>query len=206
MKADNLTVITISEPGIRDFATARNTALDQAKTEWVLYIDTDEALTPELEKEIMKAIESREFDAYYLPRQDKFMGRILRHGETGHAKFIRLARKSFGRWERPVHEIWSGEGREGELTHPIEHISHQTITSFLDKINTYSEIEAKYRYTQGIRSSIFKIAVYPVAKFKLNYLWRQGFRDGVPGMIMAIMMSFHSYLTWTKLYLLWKKN
>ncbi len=202
----NLTVITLNEPDITDFAATRNRELAKVKTDWVLFVDADEVVTPELEKEIEQAIKSNTCVAYYIPRRDTFLGRKLRHGETGNAKFIRLARANFGKWVRPVHEVWVGKGRVGELQHPLLHTPHTTITSFLEKINRYSTLEASYRYKQGQKSSLFHIAVFPIAKFKYHYLVRRGFLDGVPGLIMAMMMSFHSYLTWTKLYLLWHKK
>ncbi len=202
----NLTIVTINEPGITDFSTVRNSALAKVKTTWTLFLDSDETMTSELEKEIQAAIQSPEFDAYYLPRKDIFLGREINHGETGNAKFIRLAKTDYGRWERSVHEIWVGKGRVGTLRNPIIHSGHKDVASFLDKINTYSELEAKYRFDHGIKSNLFKIALFPLAKFKYNYFLKLGFLDGVPGTIMAIMMSFHSYLTWTKLYLLWHKK
>lgn len=203
---NNLTIITIKKDNITDFAAVRNEELSKAKTEWILFVDADESITPDLKEEILKAISNQEYDAYYLKRLDTFMGRELRHGETGNAKFIRLAKRSFGKWERPVHEVWQGKGKVGTLTNPILHKPHTSISSFLDKINLYSKLEAKYRFENGIKSSLFKIAIYPLAKFKYNYIFRLGFLDGMPGTIMAIMMSFHSYLTWTKLYLLWHKK
>lgn len=202
----NVTIITISESGITDFAEIRNRQLAGVKTPWAFFLDTDEILTPELESEIVAATKSDEFDAYYVPRVDKFLGTVLHHGETGKAKFVRLAKTSYGKWERPVHEVWVGEGSVGILHNPILHNGHPTIASFLDKINYYSELEAAYRKKLGHKSSLFKIFFYPLAKFKYNYFFKAGFLDGVPGVIMAIMMSFHSYLTWTKLYLLWHKK
>lgn len=203
---NNLTIITLNQPNITDFAQARNAELAKAKTEWVFFVDTDESITPGLKTEILKAIENNEYEAYYIRRLDTFMGRQLRHGETGKAKFIRLARRDFGQWVRPVHEIWIGKGRVGELNNPLLHAPHENINSFLAKINTYSTLDAQYRYERGIKSSLWKIAFYPIIKFKWNYLFKLGFMDGTPGIIMAMMMSFHSYLTWTKLYLLWHKK
>ncbi len=204
----NLTIITLNQPNITDLSAARNAELAKIKTKWVLFLDSDETLTPELESEISTIVHSPStiYSAYYIPRLDTFLGRKLRHGETGSAKFVRLARHDFGKWTRPVHEQWIGTGKIGTLTNPILHNPHSSISSFLDKINTYSTLEAQYRYDHQIKSSLLKIALYPLAKFKLNYLLRLGFLDGVPGLIMAILMSFHSYLTWTKLYLLWHKK
>lgn len=203
---NNLTIITLNQPDIKNFTSVRNAELAKVKTDWVLFIDSDEKITPELKEEIIKAISTNDYDAYYLRRLDNFLGRQLRHGETGNAKFIRLGRKDFGCWVRPVHEKWEGSGRVGTLKNPILHDAHPTISSFLDKINKYSTLEAEYRFALGKKSSLWKILIYPFAKFKLNYFVRLGFRDGVPGAIMAAMMSFHSYLTWTKLYLLWHKK
>lgn len=199
---NKLTIITLNQPGITDFASARNAELKKTKTDWVLFVDSDEKITPELKSEIIEAIKNSEYSAYYIPRLDTFLGRELHHGETGHAKFVRLARSNFGKWQRPVHEIWVGKGKIGILKNPLLHYPHPTIASFLEKINKYSSIEAEYRFKESKKSSLFKIWFYPLAKFKYNYLFKLGFLDGVPGAIMAIMMSFHSYLTWTKLYLL----
>lgn len=209
MNSNNLSIITLNQEHITDFAAARNSELAKAKTEWVLFIDTDEKITEELKAEILTTINdpsSSVYSAYYIPRLDTFLGRVLRHGETGDAKFIRLSRRDFGTWQRPVHEVWMGSGRVGNLHSPILHRPHDSISSFLEKINSYSSIEAKYRFEQGIKSSLWKIVIYPLAKFKWNYFFKLGFLDGTPGAIMAIMMSFHSYLTWTKLYLLWHKK
>lgn len=201
-----LTIITLKALGITDFSTARNTELAKAQTDWVLFLDSDETLSPELEKEIKSAIQVNRFDAFYIRRLDTFLGRELSHGDPGHTKLVRLARKDYGKWVRPVHEVWQGSGEVGELKNPILHHPHQTIASFLDKINRYSTLESEYRFKESIKSSLFKIAVYPIAKFVWNYFFLLGFLDGAPGTIMAIMMSFHSYLTWTKLYLLWHKK
>lgn len=215
----NLTIVTLDQPDITDFSAARNRFLREAKTDWVLFLDSDEKLSPALEKEIQQAVSHKPYaaDAYFIPRLDTFLGKELRHGETGNAKFIRLGRNNFGNWIHPVHEVWSpvrarrdapagSSAKIGSLKNPMLHTPHTTISSFLTKINKYSSLDAKYRFEQGKYSSLFHIAIYPYAKFFQNYILRLGFLDGVPGMIMAIMMSFHSYLTWTKLYLLWHKK
>lgn len=209
MTTSHLTIITLNTPDITDFAGARNSELKKAKTEWVLFVDTDEKVTPELKQEILSVIHdpsSSLYSAYRIRRLDTFLGRELRHGETGHAYFVRLSRRDWGVWQRPVHEVWMGSGNIGTLQNPLLHHPHATLSDFLAKINKYSSIEAEYRYKSGLKSSLFKIWFYPLAKFVWNYLFRLGFLDGVPGAIMAIMMSFHSYLTWTKLFLLQKKQ
>lgn len=212
MLAENLTIITLDEPHITDFAAKRNELLHKVTTDWVLFLDKDEQISQGLEEEIRKVILTHKHDAYYISRRDIFLGHELKFGETGYAKFIRLGRRSYGKWVRPVHELWEGRGNPaqrtdhvGTLLNPLIHKSHSSITSFLSKINYYSDLESVYRFQIGRRATLFHVFIYPLAKFKLNYLFRLGFLDGVPGLIHALMMSFHSYLTWSKLYLLCKK-
>lgn len=190
---------------ITNFAVERNAALRKTTKDWVLFLDADEKLTPGLVKEIKKAISSTRFDGYFIKRQDRFLGRTLRYGENGAIRILRLAKRDTGEFSRPVHEIWEVKGRVGQLKNPLLHDPHPTISSFLEKINRYSSIEAEHRYNFGARSSLLNILIFPYAKFARNYIFRLGFLDGIPGMIMAVMMGFHSFLTWSKLYLLQKK-
>ncbi|PIS18061.1 hypothetical protein COT54_01325, partial [Candidatus Collierbacteria bacterium CG09_land_8_20_14_0_10_46_12] len=159
-----LTIITLNSPGITDFAMARNALLAKAKTPWVLFLDSDETLSSALESEIDLAINhepSTIYSAFAIPRLDTFLGRELKHGETGSAQFVRLARRDYGLWIRPVHEVLVPVGARhgspakiGVLKNPILHTPHPTIASFLDKINLYSTLEADYRFKQGIKSSL----------------------------------------------------
>jgi len=206
MKIPNLTIITINQNNITDFSAVRNAELQKASTDWVLFLDQDEKLTPDLELEISRVIKSKTYPAYFLRREDTFLRKTLKYGETAHVKLLRLARRDFGQWERPVHELWVGEGRVGELKNPLLHHPHQSISEFLRKINKYSSLEAEYRFKKKVHPTLFPVIFYPPAKFVRNYVLLLGFRDGIPGLIMALMMSFHSFLTWTKLYLLWQKK
>jgi len=215
MNIPNLTIITLSKPAIKDFAAARNNALLHVQTDWVLFLDADETLSPALVKEI-KATLARPgaFRAYRLKRQDTFLGRVLTHGENGTNRFVRLARRDWGQWQRPVHEVWlarrsPGEGGQGnslvgELSSPLLH-TLPDLTTFIARLNTYSTLEAEYRRSLGKHASLFHLVCYPVGKFIVNYFFRLGFLDGTPGLIMAVLMSFHSYLTWSKLYFALKR-
>lgn len=206
--AQTLTILTLDQSDVSDFAAARNALLKTAKTPWIFFLDSDESITPALQAEITQIcnLKSNLYSAYFVRRLDTFLGRQLTHGEAGHTRLVRLARRGWGQWERPVHEVWLGEGRVGELNNPLLHTPHPSLSSFLSKIDHYSTLDANYRYSQRVRASLFHLFAYPCAKFHLNYFFRRGFLDGVPGLIHALMMSFHSFLTWTKLYLLWHKK
>lgn len=182
-----------------DFAAQRNFGLSKAKGDWVLFVDSDEVVPQNLAKEIQGNLTE---DAYVLRRIDVLWGRELKHGETANVKLLRLARRGGGLWTRPVHEVWDVQGSVSTLSNPLRHFPHPDVAQFVRDIDTYSTLNANYLYTTGIRSSLWQIVAYPAAKFFANYVWRLGFLDGVPGAVVAAMMSFHSFLTRSKLYTL----
>lgn len=189
-----------------DFAGQRNFGLSKAKGDWILFVDSDEVVSKNLQKEIEKATETQECSGYYLRRSDVLFGRQLKHGETSRVRLLRLAKKGTGMWIRPVHEVWQVEGLVGELKNPLHHFPHPNVAQFVDEINNYSTINANYLHNQKVKVQWWHIPAYPVAKFLLNYFWRLGFLDGTAGAVVAIMMSLHSFLTRAKLYLLTKHD
>ncbi|MGB9911134.1 MAG: glycosyltransferase family 2 protein [Microgenomates group bacterium] len=188
-----------------NFAKQRNFGLKKAKGEWVLFIDADEKVSPELKKEIKEAIKKDKYNGFYFKRWDFFGGRWLKHGEIGEVRLLRLAKKTAGQWKRPVHEVWEVKGKIGEFKNPLWHYPHSTINEFVKKIDFYSTLHAKALKEEGKKASLKKIIFYPLGKFLKNYFFKFGFLDGTPGLIVSLMMSFHSFLAQAKLYFLEKK-
>lgn len=188
-----------------NFAAQRNFGLTKATGEWVLFIDSDEVVSRALATEIQKAL-TIDCAGFYIRRTDWLFGKKLLHGETGKVRLLRLAKKGAGSWERPVHEVWKIKGFIGELTNALDHFPHPNVAQFIDEINTYSTINAHHLYSKGIKSSFWHILAYPVAKFFVDYFWYLGFLDGTAGAVVALAMSFHSFLTRSKLWLLWHKH
>ncbi|MBM3205387.1 glycosyltransferase family 2 protein [Candidatus Shapirobacteria bacterium] len=189
-----------------NFAQQHNFGLQKAKGEWVLFVDADERVSPELRKEILKSIKQSKANGFYLKRQDFWGGQALRYGETAKVRLLRLAKKGKGEWRREVHETWEIEGEKGELKNPLWHYPHQSLSEFLEHINFHSTLHAQALKKEGVKPSLSRIIFYHKAKFIQNYIFRLGFLDGTPGIIVALMMSFHSFLANSKLYFLAKKN
>lgn len=200
--------VTVIKHALEDnFAAQRNIGLGKAKGEWILFVDSDELVPSKLRDEISGVTKKDSTAAgYYISRKDFLFGRELRYGETAHVKLLRLAKKDAGIWERAVHETWNVKGTVASLTTPLLHYPHSRVSEFLTQINRYTTINAREFYNAGIRVSVRQIILYPKAKFIQNYFFRLGFLDGVAGLVVAMMMSFHSFLTRGKLWELQKRN
>ncbi|SRR5258708_3148676 len=188
-----------------DFASQRNYSLLKATGDWVLFIDSDEIVSKELQKEIQEKIGLFYISKachFVIKRHDFFIGKELKFGETGNIKLLRLARRNLGtdKWKRKVHEYWDVKGETIELINPILHFPHKSLSSFLDKINFYSDLHAISLKEENKKSSILKIIIWPTGKFVYNFIFRLGFLDGAEGFIIASMMSFHSFLAWSKVW------
>jgi len=186
-----------------DFAAQRNFALRHARSNWVLFVDADERVSPALREEIVKKTKEvqESTSGFYLKRIDILWGKTLNHGETGNAKFVRLAlRQAQSKWERAVHEVWQVKGRLATLKNPLFHYPHQSLREFLDDINYFSTLHAKANLEEGKRSNLIKIIFWPKLKFIQNYFLKLGFLDGTRGFVVALLMSLHSFLSWGKLW------
>jgi len=185
-----------------DFAAQRNYALEKCSKDWALFIDADERVSKALALEISKLkTQNSNLVGYDVRRQDILWGRKMKHGEFGQIKLLRLARKDAGKWKRQVHEVWEVKGKIGQLKNPIIHNPHQTLREFISDINWQSSLHAEAILKEGKRASVGKIVLFPLAHFARNWKFRLGFLDGTEGFVAALIMSFHSFLAWSKLWI-----
>lgn len=199
-KYPNLKIIFLKS---YDFSLLRNKALEEAKNEWVLYIDEDEIISKILIKEIKRKILNTNKQAFLLPRREFFLGREVKYGEVLKQRkigIIRLVKKGVGKWKGVVHEVFVTKGKVGKLKNAILHYSHKSSGEFLKKVNFYSTLRAKELFKEKQNFCFCQILIYPFFKFLYTYFFLLGFLDGYRGFVYSFMMAFHSFLVRAKLY------
>jgi len=191
---DKMKVSTVVLKGkkISDFAKERNLSLKKAKEDWVLFVDSDEKVSPALAQEI-KNLKPSGCSGFYLKRKNYFLGQFV-----GEDKIIRLARKDAGCWQRRVHETWKIKGKTGLLKNPLIHQTAASVFEMIKKINYYSSLHAQANLEEGKRSNLMKIVFYSKFKFLLNLFSGKTF-------VFSLLLSWHSFLAWSKLWL-WQKE
>lgn len=184
-----------------DFAAQRNFALLYTHCPWVLFIDDDEYVSTELAREIQELDQSK-YAGYKIKRTDVCFHQPLLHGETGHTKILRLAKKSAGKFIRPVHENWKIKGVLGELSSPLYHIKDSLISDFIGRMIHYGNIDATVLTKENKPFTYWRLLLNPKVKFIQNYFCRAGFLDGSIGLFSAYLMSVQSLTVrvfqWTK--------
>jgi len=185
-----------------DFASQRNFALKKAHGDWIIFVDDDEYVGTELQREIKQEISQTKYSGLLLNRIDVCFHQRLLHGETGNTKLLRLAKRNSGKFERPVHETWKVNGRVGELHSPLYHIKDGFISSFISRMIQYSDIDAPILTKENKPFSYLRLFLNPKGKFILNYFLKLGFLDGTVGLFSAYLMSVQSLTVrifqWTK--------
>lgn len=182
------------------FAVQKNFALDQATGEWILSLDADERVTPELRAEIQRVLAADgPADGYALPRKNLFWGAWVRHGGLYPDWQLRLFRRGRGRFvERAVHESIQVRGRVTRLAQPLLHESYRSLEEFIHRSNRYSTLAAEQWLASGRRVGSLDLIARPFGRFASMYLLRGGFLDGWRGLLLAILYAHYVFLRTAK--------
>src|SRR5690348_16438395 len=189
-----------SEPW-KGFAAQKNSAMEKASGDWVLQLDADEALEPELPEEINAAIqESSTSSGFWIPRRNFFLGRWIRHGGFYPDRKLRLFRRGSGQFiERAVHETMRVNGATATINGDLLHNAYPTLTGYIETMNRYSTLAAEVLIRERrVRSSLpwffVNVRLRPVLNFIWNYIFRGGFLDGREGFLLH---WYHNvYVSW----------
>ncbi len=182
------------------YALQKQTAVNYAEKQWVLILDADERVTPELKKEIAEKIRERAFSGYYLPRKSFFLGRWMRHSGWWPDHVLRLFRKDAAHIEpREVHEKVVVKGEVGYLKGPLEHYTYRTISDYMRKMENYSSLSAQ-ELGGSKNLPLISTVLSPLAVFVKMFFLRQGFRDGAHGFVLAGLYGFYTFLKYAKIW------
>lgn len=185
------------------FGIQKNRALALARCDWVLSLDADERVTPELQAEIQATLNAPAFDVYALPRLSSYCGQYMRHSGWYPDRVTRLFRRQAAQFsEDLVHERVVASRPVGQLHSPMLHESFRNFEAVLDKANRYSTAGALSLFSQGKQASLGKALGHGLWAFIRTYFLRCGFLDGRMGLVLAISNAEGTYYRYLKLWLL----
>lgn len=209
----------------------KNWALDTLpfRNPWVLIVDADEVVVPELAEEIGRRVEADEADGFLLNMKYFFLGRRIRHCGYSECWNLRLFKHALGRYERipaaagsqagdnEAHEHVELSGRVGRLRHELDHFAYPTISTWVEKHNRYAGWEAENferflrepvpksigrgkRFKRSLKKAYLRLPMRPAVRFLYAYLFRLGFLDGRPGLVFCLLLAFYDFLIAAKVY------
>lgn len=185
------------------FGIQKNRALALARCDWVLSLDADERVTPELQAEIQATLKAPAFDVYALPRLSSYCGQYMRHSGWYPDRVTRLFRRQAAQFsEDLVHERVVASRPVGQLHSPMLHESFRNFEAVLDKANRYSTAGALSLFSKGKQASLGKALGHGLWAFIRTYFLRCGFLDGRMGLVLAISNAEGTYYRYLKLWLL----
>ena len=185
----------------KGYAAQKNSAIAKASCDWILSLDADEQVSPQLTESIQRAIGSdSQVVGYFMARRNFFLGRWIRHGGFYPDRKLRLFRRGKGVFvERAVHETMRVDGPIATLNHDLIHHAYPTLTGYIETMNRYSTLGAEILVSNGqvsrsLVSFWVNVRLRPVLNFIWNYFVRGGFLDGREGFLLH---WYHNvYVSW----------
>ena len=177
-------------------------AVSVARNDWVLCLDADEALSPDLARSIRSAFADGvpDYPVYRFARCNVFMGRPLKHGEGYPDYNIRLFRRDTARWSDDiVHEHVVSEIAPRTLQGDLLHYSADDLKTYLDKQNRYTSLAAERAMARGEGAPLMRMLLSPLTRFLKFWLLRGGWRDGLPGFVHIVIGCQNSFMKYVKL-------
>lgn len=181
-----------------------NWVIDNEKTDWILRVDADEVVTPELKDEILSVLKNDDKNVvgYGIPRKHLFLGNFLKGGDWVYDRLVRLFRPKYCRYEPivKVHEQLKVNGKIGYLKNKFIHYSHPDMETLMKKFDTYTTLEAD-ALTISRGDAFLKMLFNPVYIFLRWFFYHHGYRDGLTGFRAGMLRGYYDFLVYSK-YLL----
>jgi glycosyltransferase involved in cell wall biosynthesis len=198
-RAAGARVIERAWPGYsaqKDFAAA------QASHDWIVSVDADERVTPELAAEIRRVVaQPGQNVGFRVPRITFHLGRWIRTTDWYPDYQLRVYDRRHAGWkQRRVHESVTARGPVGQLTHDLQHYAYRDLAHHHETMQRYTTLAAQQMHEEGRRASVFALLLHPPAAFLRNYVLKRGFMDGAPGLIISAMNAHYVFLKFAKLW------
>jgi len=182
------------------FGRQKQFAVESARNDWVLCLDADESVSPQLAASIVDSLSNPDAPVFRMARCNRFMGRWLRHGEGYPDWSPRLFDRRSARWsDDPVHEKVLYAVTPGTLQGDLLHESAEDLREYLDKQNRYTSLAAQHLFDRGKSASMLQMIASPLVRFVKLYLFRLGFLDGLPGLAHVAIGCMNSFMKYAKL-------
>jgi glycosyltransferase involved in cell wall biosynthesis len=177
-------------------------AADLTTQDWIMFVDADEEISPELAEEIGMALngEGKQLDGYFVYRRTFYLGRWIRYGGWYPDGEIRLYRREKGRWEGGLHAKLAVAGKIGTLKNQYLHYTYRDISDQIRTIDRYSKTAAKDMVDHAKSFRLAHLLFSPPFRFFKDYILKLGFLDGIPGLIIAASTAYYTFIKYAKLW------
>ncbi len=199
-RAFNAEVLTVQWRG---YGHARNLALEHATGDWVLWLDADERVPPELAEEIRNIVRggATPLKGFEVARRAYFLGKWIRHCGWYPARVTRLFRRGSARFsESRVHERLLFDGPLGRLSHDLLHYTDEDLAQYFEKFNRYTTLAAQDMHASGKRAGLADLLIRPPFMFLKMYVARGGFLDGLHGFMLCCLSAGYVFVKYAKLW------
>lgn len=185
------------------YGAQKNKALEHCTQPWVLALDCDEEISPELKKSLLAFFgqgDASGFIGASFARKTWFLDRWITHGDWYPDEQLRLFRRDQGRWIHQIHEHIALEGPVTKLSGDLLHYSFPSINAYINKINPFADAFLKKQLAQQKSWSLLATVTRPLWRFFRAYILRRGFLDGFPGLWIAVATAFTVFVRYSRLY------
>ena len=190
-----------------NFAAQRNAALDAVKneTDWVLFVDADERVTPELAEEIRHVLVNPRAVGYQIPRHNYIFGKLTKGAgwyPDYQTRLLKIGRAHYDP-QRKVHELVILDGEEGTLNHHFTHYNYLSMAQFFKTQQKYVQFDAQILYSEGIHPKPQNYILQPLRHFHWRFIELKGYNDGWHGFQLSVLMAWYEFRKYMLLRGLW---
>lgn len=188
-----------------NYADQRNAALEAVQGDWVFFVDADERIPPELAEEIQSLTglsgTERSEVGWWVPRHNYLFGKLTLHAGWYPDYQLRLLKREQAHYDptRHVHELVALGGSEGHLKNPLVHLNYETVDEFIVKQHQYTRYDAGILNAQGQRAKPQNFGLQPLRQFWWRFVTLQGWRDGLHGLRLSLLMAYFQFVLYSEL-------